>query len=64
MQESSPIFVLWQRGTHTCPKDLGYVDLQLGTSKNSKLINKLEFVGELCRSTGLQSRLEAPLFRD
>ena len=26
--------------------------------------NKSEFVGELCRSTGLQSRLEAPLFRD
>ena len=26
--------------------------------------NKWEFVGELCRSTGLQSRLEAPLFRD
>ena len=28
------------------------------------LPDKLEFVGELCRSTGLQFRLEAPLFRD
>ena len=26
--------------------------------------DKCEFVGEFCRGTGLQSRLEAPLFRD
>ncbi|MBR3903059.1 MAG: DUF262 domain-containing protein [Akkermansia sp.] len=36
----------------------------LKTLKKHPLLGKLEFVGELCRSTGLQSRLEAPLFRD
>ena len=36
-----------------------HVSQSLGTE-----LDKWEFVGELCRSTGLQSRLEAPLFRD
>ncbi len=50
---------------HTCPKDfVENRNISNILEESPPLRNKLEFIGELCRSTRLQSRLEAPLFRD
>ncbi len=49
-----------------CPKDF-VRNRNIGNILEEAFLSqfdKLKFVGELCRSTGLQSRLEAPLFRD